>query len=188
MRCSATSICFVKFDPATGKPEWSPRVRMEKLRKLYQNDARGIVDEELLDDVGITLYCRCESILDASDAVLGKVHCPGCATIIVRTSSDQHEQIRCAKCGWTIRWIDYQKSYQHKDLWGGGFADAMREFMARWESRPAAREKMLLIDRLIHLWHWQFSDERDATRPAAPTFIEGSRKEVIKFLDELSQR
>jgi len=178
----------MKFDPQTGKPEWAPRVRMEKIRRIYQNDARGILDEDLLDDVGITLYCRCESIVDASDAALGKVHCPGCATIVMRASTHKHEQILCAQCGWTIRWIDYQKTYQHKDLWGGGFADAMREFMARGESRPSARAKMLLIDRLIHLWHWQFSEERGATRPAAPTFIEGSRKEVIKFLNELSSQ
>lgn len=158
---------------------------MEKIRRIYQNDARRIIDEELLDDVGTTLYCRCESILDASDAALGKVHCPSCATIIIRGSTNPRQRIRC-DCGWTIRWIDYQKTYQHKDLWGGGFVAAMREFMARWESRPTAREKMLLIDRLIHLWHWQFSDERGASRPAAPTFIEGSRKEVIKFLNELS--
>jgi hypothetical protein len=38
----------------------------------------------------------------------------------------------------------------------------------------------------VHLWHWQFSSERAASRPAAPTFIEGSRKQVIKFLNELS--
>jgi hypothetical protein len=44
---------------------------------------------------------------------------------------------------------------------------------------------MLLIDRLIHVWHWQFSNERGASRPAAPTFIEGRRKEVIKFLNDL---
>ncbi len=176
----------MKFDPVTGKPEWAPRVRMENIRRIYQNDARGILDEELLDDVGITLYCRCESILDASDAALGKVHCPSCAAIIMRARLDQNERVLCARCGWTIRWIDYQRTYQHKDLWGGGFADAMREFIARWESRPSAREKMLLIDRLIHIWHWQSSKERGATRPAAPNFIEGSRKQVIKFLDELS--
>jgi hypothetical protein len=178
-------IAVMKYDPVTGKPEWAPRVRMEKIRRIYQNDARGILDEELLDDVGITLYCRCESILDASDAALGKVHCPSCATVIIRGSTNPRQRIRC-ECGWTIRWIDYQKTYQHKDLWGGGFADAMREFIARWESRPSAREKMLLIDRLIHLWHWQSSNERGATRPAAPTFIEGSRKAVIAFLNELS--
>ena len=42
--------------------------------------------------------------------------------------------------------------------------------------------------RLIHIWHHEFSDERAPTRPAAPTFIEGSRKQVVKFLDELSEK
>ncbi len=172
----------------SGKPEWAPRVSRQKILRLYQNDAIGIVDEELLDEIGITLYCRCESILDASDALLGKVHCPSCANIIMRAGTEKHEQILCGKCGWTIRWIDYQKTFQHKDLWGGGFADAMHEFRTRWEARPSPREKMLLIDRLIHLWHWQFSKVRGASRPAAPTFIEGSRKEVIKFLNEISLR
>ena len=45
-------------------------------RRLYQTDASGILDEEPLDDVGTTLYCRCASILDASDAAIGKIHCP----------------------------------------------------------------------------------------------------------------
>jgi hypothetical protein len=175
----------VKYDPDTGRPEWSPRVRREKIRQLYRNDANGILNEELLDDVGTTLYCRCESILDASDAAIGKVHCPSCANIISRRSVEKHEQIVCKLCGWKIEWIDYQKTYQHKDLWGMGFADAMREFMARWSARPSPREKMLLIDRLIHVWHWQFSNERGASRPAAPTFIEGRRKEVIEFLSSL---
>ena len=161
---------------------------MEKLRRLYRNDATGILDEELLEDVGITLYCRCESILDASDAALGKVHCPSCANIIPRANDNPEETILCAKCGWTIRWADYQASYQHRDLWGGGFSDAMREFMTRWEHAGNPRQKMLLIDRLIHVWHWQFSGERSATRPAAPTFIEGSRKQVVEFLDELTNR
>ena len=178
----------MKYEPLNGKPEWSPRVSREKIRRLYQNDVSGIVDEELLDDVGTSFYCRCESILDASDAALGTVHCPSCANTIMRASTHKHEQILCGKCGWTIRWTDYQRTYQHKDLWGGGFADSMREFRARWEASPSPREKMLLIDRLIHVWHWQFSKVHGASRPAAPTFIEGSRKEVIKFLDQLSRR
>jgi len=53
--------------------------------------------------------------------------------------------------------------------------------------QPHPKQKMLLIDRLIHLWHWMLSDEREPTRPAAPSFIEGSRREVIAFLDTLSQ-
>lgn len=58
----------MRFNPETGEPKWSPRVRKEKIRRLYQNDARGILAEELLYDVGTTLYCRCESILDPSAA------------------------------------------------------------------------------------------------------------------------
>jgi hypothetical protein len=54
----------VKHNPETGKPRWSARVRKEKIRQLYQKDASGIVDEELLDDVGTTLYCRCVSIIE----------------------------------------------------------------------------------------------------------------------------
>lgn len=79
----------MKLDLETGKPESSPRVPKEKLRKLYNNDAGGILDEELLDEVGITLYCRCESILTASDAAMGKVHCPSCGNLITRT---QHQE------------------------------------------------------------------------------------------------
>jgi hypothetical protein len=165
---------------------------MEKIRRLYENDARGIVDEQLLDDVGTTLYCRCESILDASDAAIGKVHCPSCGNVIARRSVpkaisiEAREKVVCKKCGWEVEWIAYQKTYQHKDLWGLSFAGTMHEFMARWTKAPKARDKMLLIDRLIHIWHHEFSNERAPTRCAAPTFIEGGRRQVVSFLDELS--
>ena len=49
-----------------------------KIRRLYETDAMGIVDEELLDDVGLSLCLRCQSILAVSDARNGKVRCPGC--------------------------------------------------------------------------------------------------------------
>ena len=36
-------------------PKWAPRVPREKIWRLYRSDAKGIRDEELVDDVGITL-------------------------------------------------------------------------------------------------------------------------------------
>jgi hypothetical protein len=66
---------------------------------------------------------------------------------------EKHEQIVCQRCGWKIEWIVYQKTYQQKNLWGIGFAYAIHVFMARWKAQPNAREKMMLIDRLIHVWH-----------------------------------
>ena len=37
---------------------WSKKVSRSSLLKLYQGDAKGILDEELLDDVGYTFFTR----------------------------------------------------------------------------------------------------------------------------------
>lgn len=42
---------------------WAPRVPKWKVRRLYDQACRGIWDEELTDDVGMTLYLRCADIL-----------------------------------------------------------------------------------------------------------------------------
>ena len=34
--------------------EWAPRVSKKKIRKLYESEATGLLDETLLDDVGIS--------------------------------------------------------------------------------------------------------------------------------------
>ena len=47
-------------------PQWSPRVKKHQIKRLYEDDARGIHDEELLEEVGYTLLCRCESFIAAS--------------------------------------------------------------------------------------------------------------------------
>ncbi len=43
--------------------KWSPRLPKEKLRQLYLTEAKGIYDDELIDDAGISLYMRCRDIL-----------------------------------------------------------------------------------------------------------------------------
>jgi len=35
------------------KPTWAKKVPPEKIKKLYEQDAKGIYDEELANDVGI---------------------------------------------------------------------------------------------------------------------------------------
>ncbi len=45
-------------------PQWAQRVKPELIRKLYENDAHGWPDEELLDEVGFSLYSRCKSFID----------------------------------------------------------------------------------------------------------------------------
>jgi hypothetical protein len=47
--------------------DWAPRVAPEQVRLLYEKDARGFVDDELLDDVGYRLAARCTDILQVSE-------------------------------------------------------------------------------------------------------------------------
>ena len=46
-------------------PSWAPRVTQHKIRQLYEDDAKGIRDEDLIEDVGYSLLCRCESFIAA---------------------------------------------------------------------------------------------------------------------------
>ena len=69
-----------KYDLAAVR--WAPRVSPAKIRRLYETDARGIIDEELIEEVGFGLYSRCLSIVIATEAHAGRLQCPRCDTII----------------------------------------------------------------------------------------------------------
>ena len=70
---------------------WSPKLRPEKLQRLYETDARGIVDEELIDEVGYTLYSRCDSILTVTEAFAGRLKCPGCGFVSERVEANERQ-------------------------------------------------------------------------------------------------
>src|SRR5260370_19635440 len=61
---------------------WAPRVNPHKIRRLYDTHARGIVDDELIEEVGFALYSRGKSILIATEAHAGRVQCPRCGNIV----------------------------------------------------------------------------------------------------------
>src|SRR5262249_54966833 len=93
------------------RPQWHPRVPREKIRLLYENDARGLVDETLVDDVGIGLLLRCRSILIATEAHEGRARCPRCEGIIPHQWK-KDETMLCSACGWQTTWGAYFKTYQ----------------------------------------------------------------------------
>ena len=59
-------------------PRWAGRVAKWKIARLYKNDARGIYDEDLIDDVAYTLLDRCKSIIAVAKARQGRAECPAC--------------------------------------------------------------------------------------------------------------
>ena len=152
------------------------------IRRLYETDAKGIYDEDLIDEVGYGLLARCESFITANRARAGELPCPRCARPVRRA-----ELMRCP-CGWELCWADYFKTMQHKQL--SGAEPVLKQFEDFVNAFPSARtpqEKVMLIDRLIHGFHWYLKDKVNSpTRPVAVNLIEGRMGEVVAFLDSLS--
>ena len=82
--------------------DWASRVNPILIRRLYQTDAHGIVDEELIDAVGFALYARCQSTLQATEAHAGRIICPECGSLVGRDGVPwlKGAILDCASCGW----------------------------------------------------------------------------------------
>jgi len=161
-------------------PRWAPRVEQHKIRQLYETDAQGIYDLDLIHEVGYGLLARCESFVTANRAREGELPCPECGQSVRR-----EEMLRCP-CGWTLPWADYFETIQHKQL--SGAEPVLQQFQDFVTAFPAARtpqEKMTLIDRLIHGFHWYLKTD-GPTRPVAVNLIEGRLSDVVAFLDRLT--
>jgi len=170
--------------PDESTPRWAPRVTQEEIRRLYETDAKGLYDEALIAEVGYGLLARCQSFLDATDAAAGRARCPRCSAIVLH-GGGKEELLRCS-CGWELPWGEYFKTVQHKQLSGAEpVRDQFRAFVGEFPRARTPREKVLLIDRLIHGFHWYYKTN-GPTRPVAVNLIEGSMSDVVAFLDALT--
>lgn len=172
--------------------QWSPRIGKPKLRRLYESEAKGLLDEELLDDVGIALLLRCRDILAIEEARRGRITCPRCErqgrhTVVPRVSRARDELLGCAECGWQLTWLEYHRAFQRRQLNIGGAGSAFRAFVGRYPRARSPRDKMLLIDRLIHEFHYSLRDEPDKpTRAVCVNLIKGKLTDVVAFLNVLT--
>jgi len=165
-------------------PTWAPRVTQREIRRLYETDAKGIYDEDLINEVGYGLLARCESFIDAMNATRGKARCPSCSSVVAH-SGRKEELLRC-NCGWELTWAEYFKTLQHKQLSGADpVLDQFRAFVSAFPAARTPQEKTFLIDRLIHGFHWYWQTNQP-TRPVAINLIEGRMGEVVAFLENLS--
>lgn len=170
---------------------WTPRLAPTKVRRLYESEAAGHLDEALLDEVGITLLLRCEDILTVAEARAGRVACPRCAdddqrTIILRRGRARDEIIVCPACDWRITWADYLRTFQRRQLHIGGAGPAFRRFVDAYPKAHDNCQKMLLVDQLIHEFHYALQDEQRPVRAACVNLIKGKLGDVVRFLDDLS--
>ena len=166
------------------KPRWAPKVSQAKIRRLYEIDAQGIIDLVQIDEVGWALWERCDSILTVTAAHNGHVLCPTCGTLIERQNPwSADEIVKCAECGWHVLWVTYHQSYRSKQLFGANAVDIFDTYHQAFRRAQSAQDKMLLIDQLIHEFHFSL---KAIGRPVAANLIEGSLRDVIQFLDKLT--
>ena len=119
--------------------EWAARVRRSTIRLLYERDARGLVDEELIDEAAFGFYARCRSILDATRAWQdGVVTCMNCRGELSH-HYDASEVLRCGECGWETTWLAYRLSFRGKQLLAGHAGPWFVEYLERLPQARTAR-------------------------------------------------
>lgn len=179
------------------KIQFTPRVGKGEIRRIYEDDAKGIHDEKIIDEVGFLFYMRCLDIISVNDAGKGKVRCPYCwgkkgeANYILYEKTGYHEMqdlmLCCTKCGFTFAWADYVKAYRNNQLNSGGAMPAFQKYVREYPRCETAKEKMLLIDYLIHEFHYSLKSQPDLpTRSVGANLIEGKLSDIVCFLDELT--
>ena len=172
---------------ANDVPVWAPRVSQRAIRRLYESEASGLLDEEIVDDVGVSLLLRCESILQIAQAVVdGQVGCPRCEGSGKRTTFPREGEapLLCPVCGWTMTWDAYWRTFKGQQLNAGGAASFFRDYVEAYPRSRSYQEKVIAIDRLIHAFHHNVSGI--PCRAACVNLIQGKLSTVIQFLDELS--
>jgi hypothetical protein len=175
---------------------WAPRVKLHKIRALYLSNARGIYDGDLIDDVGTALFVRCESILEFTAALEGRVKCMRCArsrttTMIDRVTGKTTEVLRCPICSWQVQWRVYlaEANKTKGQLTAGNARAAFEAFVARYPRCRSAKDKMLAIDRLLHEFHWWIrsaGQDPQASRTACVNLLAGSMTQILDLLDGLA--
>ena len=166
---------------------WSPKIRQSKIWQLYQNDARGSVDDVLVEDVGLSLLHRCQSIKLVTQR---EVECPRCGAVFSVCEPNSWKMLvgvqTCPTpgCGWETTAEEWHQSWRHRDLLGSAAIDAFETYLHDYPRAHTTEERMVCIDQLIHSFHISLQVNKP-NRSFANNLIEGSHDQVIRLLDRL---
>jgi len=168
----------------TSRIRWAPRIEQSLIKRLYEADASGVPDLSLCDEAGVGLYLRCQAIIRVHRR---QVECPDCGTVFELSRPEQNATVPCpgAGCAWQTSRTEYAASWSKKRIWCGKALEAFEEYHDQYPRARTYREKILLIDRLIHRFHWDLKAGMP-NRSAANNLLEGSHDQVVAFLDRLS--
>jgi hypothetical protein len=162
---------------------WAKRVSREKIKRLYEGDAKHMLDNDLLQDVGYSFIARSESIIAANRLFESRIlSCPLCK-IDIYENKECHGYI--CRCGWAISEKDLKTTYQGKQLIGHALIEYAEKFISDWnKALNDSKKQMVAIDFLIHRFHWEMTE--NPTRPVAVNYIEGSMNTVTQLIFDLA--
>jgi hypothetical protein len=164
-------------------PRWAGRVAKWKIARIYEDDAQGMHDKVLINDVAYTLLARCKSMLMVEEARQGRAACPVCE-VLVEHNAQKGCVLSCAYCGWTGTWDAYRASMDGLHLIAPGLQPFCREYVKQLPLAETPKEQMYWIDWLIHRCHWEGTALPG--QPGATSLIRGRAQDVHAFLDALT--
>ena len=175
-------------DSKLNKCKWSGKVSRSKLIALYQSEARGLVDEELLDEVGYTFYVRCKQARETRNCLdKGEIICCYCNAI--NKAESYTGLIRC-QCGYYYTYREYRRSFRANNMPAGRATEIFDTFADKWElckTSGDSNEKMILIDGLVHECHVSVMTGGKG-RSVCVNLIEGTLAQLRDMLEMLAGR
>jgi hypothetical protein len=161
---------------------WQPKVPCQLFVRLYKSHVNMMLDELLLDDVGLRLYVRCVQGRDERLlADQNKLKCHHCKVILQNTDSGI---IEC-NCGYAYIFRDYMRSFNDNSMPSRSATPFFNEFIEKWPNLKSKEQKMLLIDWIIHKCHVNLRSgvERHF---AGVNLIEGTKQQVSDLILKLA--
>jgi hypothetical protein len=170
------------------KFHWAKRVSRRDIQRLYESDAQGMLDEDLIDQVHYAIHARVCDMFEVREAQqFGRVKCRHCGEPIPQPywmgASNKKRVLKCEKCGWQVTCGEFYNSYTGKSMLPGSAFDLFERYLERFSKAKTPTEKMLLIDWLIHQFHMM---QGVARMPVGVNIIQGTTDQVCALLETLA--
>ena len=174
--------------PHQDKFHWAKRVSRTDIQRLYESDARGMLDEDLLDKVHFAVHARVCDMFEVREAQqTGRVKCRNCGAPIPQPyqmgSHSKNNVLKCAQCGWQVTCGEFYESYTGGSMLPGSVFNLFESYLERFPKAKTAPEKMLLIDWLIHQFH---INQGVARMPVGVNVIQGTTNQVRELIETLA--
>jgi hypothetical protein len=172
----------------TDKFRWARRVSRSTVRRMYESDAAGRLDAEMMDEVHFAVYARVLDMFEVREVQLtGRVRCRSCRAPLEKAYRAGFRRKAfpkvCAACGRETTCGEYYAGYTGKSLLPGSAADLFERYLERFPAAKTPSEKLLLIDWLIHRFH---VSQGVARMGVGVNVIRGSDDEVRAMIEGLA--